>query len=30
MSWTTRGLDITRELGMVVPRAVTGINESTG
>ncbi len=30
MSWTTRGLDITRELGMVVPRAVTGLNESTG
>jgi pimeloyl-ACP methyl ester carboxylesterase len=30
MSWTTRGLDVTRELGMVVPRAVAGINESTG
>jgi pimeloyl-ACP methyl ester carboxylesterase len=30
MSWATRGLDITRELGMVVPRAVAGINESTG
>jgi pimeloyl-ACP methyl ester carboxylesterase len=30
MSWATRGLDITRELGMVVPRTVAGLNESTG
>jgi len=30
VSWTTRGLDITRELGMVVPRAVAGLHESTG
>jgi hypothetical protein len=30
MSAATRALDITRELGMVVPRAVTGLNESTG
>lgn len=30
MSWAARGLDITRELGMVVPRTVAGLNESTG
>jgi pimeloyl-ACP methyl ester carboxylesterase len=30
MSAATRALDITRELGMVVPRAVVGLNESTG
>lgn len=29
MSLATRGLDITRELGMVLPRTVAGINEST-
>jgi pimeloyl-ACP methyl ester carboxylesterase len=30
MSWATRGRDITRELGMVLPRTVAGLNESTG
>lgn len=30
MSWATRGLDIGRELGMVLPRTVAGLNESTG
>jgi pimeloyl-ACP methyl ester carboxylesterase len=30
MSWTTRGRDIGRELGMVLPRTVAGLNESTG
>src|ERR1700749_707827 len=30
MSWITRGFDLTRELGMVVPRTVAGLNESTG
>ena len=30
MSWATRGLGITRELGMVLPRTVAGLNESTG
>jgi pimeloyl-ACP methyl ester carboxylesterase len=29
-SLAKRSLDITRELGMVVPRAVAGLNESTG
>jgi pimeloyl-ACP methyl ester carboxylesterase len=29
MSLATRGLDITRELGMVLPRTVAGLNEST-
>jgi pimeloyl-ACP methyl ester carboxylesterase len=30
MSWATRGLDIGRELGMVLPRTVAGLNDSTG
>ena len=30
MSLATRAVDIARELGMVVPRAVAGLNESTG
>src|ERR1700742_389721 len=30
MSRITRGFDLTRELGMVVPRTVAGLNESTG
>lgn len=30
MSAAARALDITRELGLVVPRAVAGLNESTG
>jgi pimeloyl-ACP methyl ester carboxylesterase len=30
MSWATRGRDITREFGMVLPRTVAGLNESTG
>src|SRR5437879_1751463 len=30
MTWATRGRDITRELGMVLPRTVAGLNESTG
>lgn len=29
MSWAMRGLGITRELGMVLPRTVAGFNEST-
>jgi pimeloyl-ACP methyl ester carboxylesterase len=29
-SLATRGLDFTRELGMVLPRTVVGLNESTG
>lgn len=29
MSWAARGLGITRELGMVLPRTVAGFNEST-
>ncbi|MDP7723496.1 PHB depolymerase family esterase [Mycobacterium sp. TY814] len=29
MSWAQRGLGITRELGMVLPRTVAGFNEST-
>lgn len=29
MSWALRGLGITRELGMVLPRTVVGFNEST-
>jgi pimeloyl-ACP methyl ester carboxylesterase len=30
MSWATRGIDIGRELGLVLPRTVAGLNESTG
>ena len=30
MSWGNRGVDIARELGMVLPRTVAGLNESTG
>src|ERR1700727_2970740 len=30
MSWDRRGRDITRERGMVLPRTVVGLNESTG
>jgi pimeloyl-ACP methyl ester carboxylesterase len=30
MSWATRGVGFTRELGMVLPRTVAGLNESTG
>jgi hypothetical protein len=34
MSWATRGLGLSRELGrelgMVLPRTVAGLNESTG
>jgi len=30
MSLATRGFDIARELGLVVPRTVAGLNESTG
>lgn len=30
MSLTTRAVDITRELSLVVPRTVAGLNESTG
>jgi len=30
MSLATRGVDIARELGLVVPRTVAGLNESTG
>ena len=29
-SLASRGFDIARELGMVVPRTVAGLNESTG
>jgi pimeloyl-ACP methyl ester carboxylesterase len=30
MSWASRGFDIARELGLVLPRTVAGLNESTG
>jgi pimeloyl-ACP methyl ester carboxylesterase len=30
MSWRTRGLEIAGELGMVLPRTMAGLNESTG
>jgi len=30
MSWANRGVDIVRELGLVLPRTVAGLNESTG
>jgi len=30
ISWASRGFDIARELGLVLPRTVAGLNESTG
>ena len=30
MSWAHRGVDISRELGLVLPRTLAGLNESTG